>query len=282
MLFRSTVAFEDIGFEQPGRILVNDGVTGAPVDPHSLASYSIVSGSGNAIHGRGLDDLTRDGKRSAYAFASRDLALTVPFTLKAGLDLRQNWRERIGGTMVQTFVGADGRTGTADDNAAVILDEIFSRRPGVFGFPSTQRASNSKLLELLATRPSYFTYNENNHFRSTVGFSKLAQETTSSAYLRADAALLGNRLRLVGGLRAEQTNIEAEGPLEDLTRNYQRDAAGRVLRGANGLPLQQPGTALEISRRTYLERGARVSKEYLRWFPSLNASWNLQIGRAHV
>ncbi|MFM1747274.1 MAG: hypothetical protein RLZZ188_940 [Verrucomicrobiota bacterium] len=271
-----TVAFEDIGFEQPGRILVTDGATGAPVDPHALASYSIVSGSGNAIHGRGFDDVTRDGKRSAYAFASRDFTRVVPLTVKVGLDLRQNWRDRIGGSMIQTFVGADGRAGTADDNAAQILDEVFSRRPGVFGFPSTQRASNAKLLDLLATRPAWFTSNENNHYRSTLGLSKFARETTSSAYLRADATLFQNRLKLVGGLRAEQTNIDAEGPLEDLTRNYQRDASGRVLRGANGQPLPQPGTALEVSRRTYLERGSRVSKEYLRWFPSLNASWNLR------
>ncbi|MFM9030729.1 MAG: TonB-dependent receptor plug domain-containing protein, partial [Opitutaceae bacterium] len=83
-----TVAFEDIGFEQPGRILVTDGVTGAAVDPHTLASYSIVSGSGNAIHGRGYDDLTRDGKRSAYAWAARDFAWPAPVTVKAGLDLR--------------------------------------------------------------------------------------------------------------------------------------------------------------------------------------------------
>ncbi|MEY4006400.1 MAG: hypothetical protein RLZZ221_2496, partial [Verrucomicrobiota bacterium] len=147
-----TVAFEDIGFEQPGRILVADGATGVAVDPHNLAPYSIVSGSGNAIHGRGYDDLTRDGKRSAYAWAARDFAWPVPVTIKAGLDLRQNWRDRIGGSMIQSFVGADGRAGTADDNAAQILDEIFSRRPGVFGFPATQRPSNAKLLDLLASR----------------------------------------------------------------------------------------------------------------------------------
>jgi outer membrane receptor protein involved in Fe transport len=146
----------------------------------------------------------------------------------------------------------------------------------VFGFPATQRPSNAKLLDLLASRPAWFTYNENNHYRSTLGLSKFARETTSSAYVRADAALFNNRLKLVGGLRAEQANIEAEGPLEDLTRNYQRDAAGRVLRGANGQPLQIPGTALEISKRTYLERASHVKKEYLRWFPSLNASWNMR------
>jgi TonB-dependent receptor len=271
-----TVAFEDLGFEQPGRIVITDGTTGAAIDPHRLASYAIASGSGNAIHGRGFDDVTRDGKRSVYAFAIRDFSGRFPLTVKAGLDLRQNWRDRIGGTMTLTFVGADGRAGTADDNAAPILDEIFSRRRGVLGFPATQRASNARLLDQLGANPAHFTYNENTHYRSTLGLSKFAQETTSAAYLRADTAVFNRRLKLTGGLRAEQTNITADGPLEDLTRNYQRDAAGRVLRGVNGQPLQMPGTALEISRRTYLERASHVEKEYLRWFPSLNATWNLR------
>ena len=55
----------------------------------------------------------------------------------------------------------------------------------------------------------------------------------------------------------------------------QRDATGRVLLGATGKPLTQAGTALEISKRTYLERRAHVAKEYLRFFPRLNASYNL-------
>ncbi|MBL9199884.1 MAG: TonB-dependent receptor [Opitutaceae bacterium] len=261
-----TMAFEDIGPERPGRIAIADGTTGATVDPHAISSYNLISGSGNARHGRGFDDISRDGKRSAYAHAARDFSWPVPLTLKAGLDVRQNFRDRIGGTMVRTAV--------AGTNAAVVLDPVFSQRPGVFGFPATQRPGNRQLFDLFTANPALFTYNENNHYRSTVGLSKFAQETTSAAYLRGDVALFGNRLRLVGGLRAEQTNIEADGPLEDLTRNYQRDSAGRVLRAANGQPLLITTNALEASRRTYLERASHVEKEYLRLFPSLNASWN--------
>ena len=43
--------------------------------------------------------------------------------------------------------------------------------------------------------------------------------------------------RLIGGLRAEQTNINAEGPLNDPTLNYRRDANGDVINGPNGRPL---------------------------------------------
>lgn len=276
-----TVAFEDIGYLRPGRIVVTDGVTGANVDPHALANYALVSGSGNSRFGAGYDDITHDMKRSAYANVSRDFLWRVPVTLKTGLDLRQGSRDRIGGTTSYAFVGVDGRastspTGTSDDGATVALDELFSQRPGVEGFPATQRVSNSKLWDLFQSKPASFTANDNAAYRSSVGLSKYAEEITSAAFLRGDIALLDRRLKLVGGVRAEQTNIFADGPLEDLTRNHQRDASGRVVLGPNGRPLPIATAALDISKRTYLERGSHTEKEYLRLFPSLNASYNIR------
>ena len=55
------------------------------------------------------------------------------------------------------------------------------------------------------------------------------------------------RLKLVGGLRAEQTNIKAAGPLTDLTRNYQRDSAGRiVLVSGRPVPIIPANNALGV------------------------------------
>ena len=83
---------------------------------------------------------------------------------------------------------------------------------------------------------------------------------------------------LVAGVRAEQTNIDARGPFNDPTRDYQRDSAGKVLRGANNAPLLIVPTnaGLAYSQLTLLDRGYRAQKEYLRLFPSLNASYNLR------
>jgi hypothetical protein len=58
--------------------------------------------------------------------------------------------------------------------------------------------------------------------------------------------------------RVEQTNLAAEGPLTDPTRNFQRDASGRVIRGANGQPLTITTDALGISKLTRIERGVQV------------------------
>jgi hypothetical protein len=83
---------------------------------------------------------------------------------------------------------------------------------------------------------------------------------------------------LVSGVRAEQTNAQGEGSLSDPTRNYQRNASGQILRNAAGQPLLiVPATnALGVSQLTFIDRGARTEKEYLRLFPSLNASYNIK------
>jgi len=74
-------------------------------------------------------------------------------------------------------------------------------------------------------------------------------------------------------VRGEQTNVKALGPLTDPTRNVRRDAAGKPILGANGLPSPITTDPLETSKLTLIERGARIEKEYLRLFPSLNASF---------
>ena len=65
-------------------------------------------------------------------------------------------------------------------------------------------------------------------------------------------------------VRAEQTNIKAEGPRTDPTLNFQRDASGRPIVGADGRPVPIGTDALGISQRTFLDRGLRAEKEYLR------------------
>ena len=99
----------------------------------------------------------------------------------------------------------------------------------------------------------------------------------SSAFVRGDLAALDRRLRLVGGIRAEQTNTLAFGPLNDPSLNYRRDAAGNViLTNGRPVPIVANTNSLEYSKLTYRDRGARAEKEYLRWFPSLNASYDLR------
>ena len=285
-----TVSFDDVTFFGPGRIIVTDGTTGEPVDPYSLNSYAFAGGPISDY--RDIFDL----KRSAYANLRRDLtAGAIPVTLKVGLDVRQSVRDVTGGTIGSSYVGPDGRasttpTGTSDDNAGFLVDPVFSQRIPPFGLPQLQWLSNKKAAQLYRDRPAYFTADPNAVYRSIVNLERRGEEVVWAAFLRADAQFFRQRLKLTGGVRAEQTNIFGEGPLTDPTANFQRDAtgnivprrdaAGNILRAANGTPLPSliaPTTdALGVSKLTFLSRAAHAAKEYLRLLPSLNASSNLR------
>ena len=271
-----TVAFDDILYLRPNRITVTDGATGTPIDPYSLNHYAVTgAGSGQPEN--------NDQQRTLFANVRRDFLWRVPVTLKAGLDRREGVRDlRADDNRTYSFVGRDGRASTtpvgSDDAAAPFWAPELSERAHPYGFPSIQWVGTSRLLDYYRANPTHLTFDENARYRASVTNSKHTEEAVSSAFLRGDVALFERRLKLVGGLRAEQTNIEAEGALTDATRNYQRDASGRVLRAANGTPLLIfPTTnALAVSQLTFLQRGTHVEKEYLRLFPSLNASFNLR------
>ncbi len=268
-----TVSFDDNTYLRPGRVTVTDGTTGAPVDYTKIGTYAL--STANTISSESIDV-----QRTTYANVKRDLSWRIPLTVKAGLDLRHSLRDLRGLTSPYNFVGADGRASLTpignDDGASVVLDEIFSRRTPGFGFPRVEWVNNAALLDLHRRNPTFVTLDSNGAYRNSVNLSKHAEELISSVYVRGDAQFLDRRLKLTGGVRAEQTNVKAEGPLTDPTRNFQRDASGRLILAANGQPLTISAVPLEVAQRTIFDRGLKAQKEYLRLFPSLNASYNLR------
>ncbi len=270
-----TVSFDDIFYLRPGRITVTDAA-GAPVDVYNLNNYSLVNADDNPRE-------SLDSRRSAFANLRRDFAIgRIPVSLKGGLDVRSTVRDLRGGTTTYAYVGPDKRASTTpvgnDDVAAPLQDVLFSQRDGRYGLPSIPWLDNQKYYERYKARPDYFTIDQNAAYRSATGISKHAEEVISSAYIRGDVAFMERRLQLVGGLRAEQTNVKGEGPLTDPTRAYQRDSAGNVVRNAAGQPvLTVPTNAgLPYSLLTYIDRGQLTEKEYLRLFPNINASYNVR------
>lgn len=268
-----TIDFEDNFYLRPGRITVRDGSTGAVIDPNNLDNYAI-----NEARGR-IND-TYDMMRSAYGNLSRTMDWGMPLKLKAGFEVTQQDRDLRDMTTIFRFVGADGRQSTTpvgnDDRAGVVLDELFSQRTAPYGFGRVQWPSNHKLWDLYRTSPNYFTSDENAAYQSQITGSKRAEETISALYFRSDFSLLQNRLHFVGGLRVEQTNIDAEGPLTDATRNFRRDSAGNVILAANGSPAMISTVPLEVSKLTRIDRGSKAEKEYLRYFPNVNLAYNIR------
>jgi TonB-dependent receptor len=265
-----TIGFADTGFVRPGIITVTDAATGRPVDPYRLESYALNTVSTSPQYASDLNV-------TATANARRDFLWRVPVTLRTGVDFRQTQRDIRAWSAVYTYVGRDGRQNNVNGSALPILDAVFSDRIAPFGFPKIQHTDAIEAYTYWRAHPNEFTLDENNLYRSDVTGSKYAKESVSATYLRGDVALLDRRLLLVGGVRAEQTDVAAQGPLTDLSRNVQRDAQGRPLRNpATGAILPITTNALAASRLTYLDRGAHSEKQYLRFFPSLNATYHLR------
>ena len=268
-----TVSFDKIFYLRPGLITVTDGATGQPIDYTQISNYAL--STANTVASDSVDT-----QRTAFANLTRNFTWRIPFALKAGLDQRRSLRDLRGLTTPYNFVGADGRPSLTpvanDDSAAAVLDEIFSRRVAPFGFPSIQWVDNAKLLDLHRNQPTFITADENAGYRAAINLSKHAEEIISSFYLRGDAQLWGSRVKVTGGIRGEQTNVQAEGPLTDASRNFQRDGSGRAILGTNGQPVVIATLPLEVAKRTIIDRALRSKKEYLRFFPSLNASYQVR------
>ena len=261
-----TISFDDVSFIGPGRISVRDGVTGAPVDPYALSSYSL-SSIGNLSDYR--DHI--EHKRSVYANLRRDFDWhRIPVSVKGGLDVRQSQRDITGGTIGATYLGPANLTPT-------LVDRPNSQRRPPFGYPFTEWLSTERTAQLYHDHPEYFRTDPNAIYRSIVNLQRYADEVITAAFLRVDAQFFARRLKLTGGYRAEQTNVSGEGPLTDPTRDYRRDASGNVVL-VNGRPqlIVPTNAGLEYSKLTFLSRGGRTEKEYLRVLPSLNGSYALR------
>jgi TonB-dependent receptor len=286
------ILFDDIFYLRPGRITVKDP-DGRIVDPTKLDNYSVVSAYSNR-------QITYDTTRQAYYNLQRDFYVQdTPVTVKLGADIKSKIRDLRGvGTETYTFVGADGRASTTpftqaglanDDSPLPFLDPSYSERIPPFGMPKQQQVDNNKLWQSYVRNPNYWTRNAVNDYNAVTNASKMAEETISSLFFRGDVAFFHRRLKLVGGVRAEQTNIKAQGPLTDPTLDFQRDAKGNVIYQTNasgGYILNAAGqklpalivptnSGLPYTKLTLVDRGYQAKKEYLRLFPSLNASYDI-------
>jgi len=266
-----TLRFDQLTEDHPGRITATDAA-GQAADVYDLANYRLESVGGLNFNSWAI-------VRSAFVNAKRDLDLRVPLSVKAGVDLRVESRDISRPTFATNFVGRDGVARTADDSPAQWYDPSYSQRDLLFG-PRMQWFDLDKVGGLFNTNPGYFANTEADQvtaYRSEVTTSQAITETITAPYVRLDARFFGGRLLVTGGVRYEQTRDEANGPLIDPSRIYQRDAQGRIVRDAQNRPVViAPLATLAGTRLAYVERAANVEQTYDGYFPSLNFSYTIR------
>lgn len=208
------------------------------------------------------------------ASATRTFTTVVPLSLKAGASMSRTQRDNWTHSMTWNFRPPAAAGGQLVGNHDFIADAYSSRRT-FNGGVNINWVSATKVYDLYREHPEYFAVNEVTAHTNRVNNTKQLEETISSAYLRSDVKAFDNRLWLVAGVRFERTDDEGLGPLNDIRNTYVRDAAGRIVLGSNGRPVQVNADALTLAKLQYQELGAYSEKSYENFYPSVNASYNL-------
>lgn len=226
-----SLTFNDITGHQVG------SVTQGPSNPSLfvLGNYnqflSVRSSQNDAV------DVVRSGRFNV----KREFDFAVPFSLKFGVDVRDNTRDIDYPQKVWNPVAGSW------PNPSAFVDPARAASSPPFGLPNVQWPDVYRVYDYFAANPSNFnlvtTGNTAAAYVDALN-SKYIQETVTAAYLRLDTRLLNNRLWLVGGVRYEDTADKGVGIL--------------------GL---DPNNAVK--------RGLAVEKGYDGYYPSLNGTFAL-------
>jgi TonB-dependent receptor len=172
-----------------------------------------------------------------------------------------------------SFVGPNGTANNCDDLAKNddIVDDYYSP-VGTTRFGPVEYPSPYKIYALYQQHPEYWTATDSDDaFNVTQNANNSLEitETVAAGYIRGDLNLFSNRLQLVGGARYERTVDDGYGTLNDLSATFQRDANGNLTN------VKKPGTAADLRRLQYVERGAHAKRHYDGVYPSFNASFGI-------
>jgi TonB-dependent receptor len=266
-----TVRFDDINTWGPGKITVLRGTT--EIDPLTLSDAVFAPGANQ----------TRDAAANARNF-NFNLKRKFSFpsfygSLKSGFSFRSDARDRKLDQYTPTYVGPGGNTAISALPPGTLDDPVFSYYEMTRGHRAPQWISARKSNTLFLTHPEYFTYpiaNANADYQAIAAAAEELEEQITAGYLMADVSLF-KRLRLAGGVRYEQTMDEGRGQLTDNSRQYRKDANGKLVDGnptqAGIQPVALTTDPLEISKLTRIPLGNHIKKTYGDFYPSLSATF---------
>ncbi|MES2691964.1 MAG: TonB-dependent receptor [Verrucomicrobiota bacterium] len=210
----------------------------------------------------------------------RDFQGKIPLTFKVGAAVDSMVRDQRRFIRVWNF-RPNGATTVVGRRAGLfdVFDEGLDADADTFYGQHVRWINNRKLFALYQAQPTWFVEDPATSYQSEVADSRKFKETVSAGYFRVDSRLLNNRLWLVAGVRYERTDNEGWGPLNDITRQYQKNPDGTVFDSNPGIdgiqPVNLPGDALTLRKLRFVDRGAHAKRNYDDFYPSLNASYNL-------
>jgi TonB-dependent receptor len=245
--------------------------TGRPVDVLDGNNYQLDSVTSGA---RWVDDKLN----TAYVNVAHDLGRTIPITLKVGGYISQQKKDDRGGTQTWNFAPPGGNAARTVGNYDLISEGESSHamyRDVTGQSVFIRYLSTAKIKRLYDQHPEFFVKNEASGWTNDANAFKQLEETISAAYVRGDVKFFDNRLRLVGGVRMEQTHDDGRGVRNDLRATYQQDAQGNLILNSAGQPIRVTSDALQLAKLQYIPLGTHSENTYRGYYPSANASYGL-------
>ncbi len=221
---------------------------------------------------------TRDEVETLSASARRTIdALAFPASIELGAMRREQTRDIRRYNMNWTYNGING-----DRSPLPFASTLANNADNYYGFESFPHVSPVLAWRAYEANPALFSKTAaqlvaEESFRIT---NSLAfEETVSALYLQAEATLLSGRLKVVTGVRYEETDVSGVGPLVDPAAVWVRDPDGTFARDANGARIRKPEAgavnSLEQLALTHRERAASNGAVYDGYYPSLHFTYNV-------
>lgn len=183
---------------------------------------------------------------------------TRPMVLKAGLKYADDRRSPITDFTAQTWVGADGVPNSADDAMTPYADLNYKQGDGRYGpFPFMSNPEGAPAAYWKQTAADAY----NSVATSNASDAKF-RETVSAAYVQASVRL--GRLRVLGGVRIEETGTEGTAWVRNTTASWGGNSVG-------GTSLDSAVVAANAARaqRSFVRR-ATAKGDYRNVFPGLH------------
>ncbi len=264
------VAFRDIHAVRPDTIEIFDN-TNAPVNYTDPNSYQLTTANSTPRR-------TDDRFESGFADVRRSLDfLPFPASLQLGALERNHTRDIRRRNSNWTYNGING-----DRSPVPFLSSVHTNEYHYYGFRGFPLISPKLAWEAFQANPALFSKTPaqavtEETFRRVN--SEFFDETVTAYYAQTEFSLFKYRLKVLTGVRFEETVTEGRGPLIDSAAVWQRTADGAFVRNAAGLRIRKPeagaANSMEQLNLTHIERGYRANRAYDGYYPSLHLNYDL-------
>ena len=264
------VTFRDINEVRPQSIEIFDNAN-VPVNYLDANSYQLTTANSTPRR-------TDDRFRSGFLDVRRDIGfLGFPAAVQVGGVKREHTRDIRRFNQNWTYNGING-----DRSPAPFLSSLYTNEYHYYGFRGFPHISPKLAWEAFQQNPALFSKTAaqlvtEETFR--IVNAEYFDETVTAAYGQAEFSLLNYRLKVLTGVRFEETVTEGMGPRIDPAAVWQRNSDGSFVRNAAGQRVRRPEAgavnSMEQLRLTHTERGYRANRSYDGFYPSLHLNYNV-------